>query len=215
MFYCQFVIFQAVYQIWNWPHTYKNVQRTRTFIIQAFSTLSLKNFQSIKSKRESLWNMLTYTEPDILLASETWLHPGISEKEVLPDNYRFVARKDRHKDPMEAWPSSPNLTSKERKSTWTPKPNLWQHPFPLRVIRSHSLLGHSTGLPITTWITLRISVELWRVLPLCFPDHFCGSEAMQTCQTSIGSHHRSPATTIRCKSTQHLPTLYTIWDVNK
>ena len=43
--------------------------------------------------------MLTYTEPDFRLASEIWLHPGISEKEVLPDNYRFASSKDRHKDP--------------------------------------------------------------------------------------------------------------------
>ena len=43
--------------------------------------------------------MLEYTEPDIIITSETWLHPGIAEKEVLPDNYRFVARKDRKSDP--------------------------------------------------------------------------------------------------------------------
>ena len=37
--------------------------------------------------------MLEYTDPDIILASETWLYPGITEREILPDNYRFVARK--------------------------------------------------------------------------------------------------------------------------
>ena len=57
------------------------------------------NFQSIKSKRETFWSMLEYTEPDIIIASETWLHPGNAEKEVLPDNYRFVARKDKKSDP--------------------------------------------------------------------------------------------------------------------
>jgi exonuclease III len=41
--------------------------------------------------------MLEQTEPDIIIASETWLHQGILEREVLPENYRFVARRDRSK----------------------------------------------------------------------------------------------------------------------
>ena len=53
------------------------------------------NFQSIRSKRESFWAMLEYSDPDVILASETWLNPTIAEREVLPANYKFVARKDR------------------------------------------------------------------------------------------------------------------------
>jgi hypothetical protein len=34
---------------------------------------------------------------DVVIASETWLHQGILEREVLPENYRFVARRDRLK----------------------------------------------------------------------------------------------------------------------
>ena len=56
------------------------------------------NFQSIRSKKEAFWSMLEYTEPDIILASETWLQPGITERETLPPDYRFVARNDRLKD---------------------------------------------------------------------------------------------------------------------
>jgi hypothetical protein len=41
--------------------------------------------------------MLEQTEPDIIIASETWLHQGILERGVLPENYRFVARRDRLK----------------------------------------------------------------------------------------------------------------------
>jgi hypothetical protein len=33
-------------------------------------------------KKESFWNMLEQTEPDIIIASETWLHQGILEREV-------------------------------------------------------------------------------------------------------------------------------------
>ena len=39
--------------------------------------------------------MLEYCDPDIILASETWLNSTIAEREVLPANYKFVARKDR------------------------------------------------------------------------------------------------------------------------
>jgi hypothetical protein len=53
------------------------------------------NFQSMKAKREEFWSMLEYTDPDIIIASETWLRPEIKESEVLPDSYHFVARKDR------------------------------------------------------------------------------------------------------------------------
>jgi exonuclease III len=38
---------------------------------------------------------LTETKPDIIIGCETWLYPGIHEKEVLPAGYYFVARKDR------------------------------------------------------------------------------------------------------------------------
>ena len=53
------------------------------------------NFQSLRSKRESFWAMLEYCEPDIVLATETWLNQTIAEREILPENYRFVARRDR------------------------------------------------------------------------------------------------------------------------
>ena len=39
--------------------------------------------------------MLDYCDPDVILASETWLNPTIAEREVLTANYKFVARKDR------------------------------------------------------------------------------------------------------------------------
>ena len=42
--------------------------------------------------------MLEYTEPDIILASETWLQPSITEREIISPDFRFVARKDRLKD---------------------------------------------------------------------------------------------------------------------
>ena len=56
------------------------------------------NFQSMKAKKTSFWLLLTETNPDIVIGCETWLHPGIYEREVLPENYHIVARKDRSSD---------------------------------------------------------------------------------------------------------------------
>ena len=36
--------------------------------------------------------------PNIILTSETWLYPDITDKEILPDNYRYAAWKDRKSD---------------------------------------------------------------------------------------------------------------------
>ena len=56
------------------------------------------NFQSMKAKKTSFWLLLTETNPDIVIGCETWLHPGIYEREVLPENYHIVDRKDRSSD---------------------------------------------------------------------------------------------------------------------
>ena len=53
------------------------------------------NFQSIRAKKEPFWALLEQADPDIVLASETWLYQSIAEREVLPDNYCFVSRRDR------------------------------------------------------------------------------------------------------------------------
>ena len=52
------------------------------------------NFQSLRSKRESFRAMLEYSEPDIVLASETWFTPSITEREALPESYRFVLHEE-------------------------------------------------------------------------------------------------------------------------
>ena len=75
----------------------KPKQQARNKITKRSLRLLIINFQSIRSKKESFWNMLEQTEPDMIIASETWLHQGILEREVLLENYRFVARRDRLK----------------------------------------------------------------------------------------------------------------------
>ena len=70
-------------------------QRTSTPLSNKKVRLLVINFQSLRPKRESFWAMLEYCEPDVILASVTWLNPTIAEREVLLESYRFVARKDR------------------------------------------------------------------------------------------------------------------------
>ena len=56
------------------------------------------NFHGMKAKKTSFWLLLTETNPDIVIGCETWLHPGIYEREVLPENYHIVTRKYRSSD---------------------------------------------------------------------------------------------------------------------
>jgi hypothetical protein len=49
----------------------------------------------MRAKREAFWALFEQADPDVVLASETWLNTNIAEREVLPDNYRFVTRRDR------------------------------------------------------------------------------------------------------------------------
>ena len=52
------------------------------------------NFQSIKAKREALWNLVESCKPDIILGCETWLKPTITNQEVMPPGYELY-RNDR------------------------------------------------------------------------------------------------------------------------
>ena len=45
------------------------------------------NCQSIKKKQERVENIIDSTKPDVILATETWLDPTITDNQVFPDNY--------------------------------------------------------------------------------------------------------------------------------
>ena len=48
------------------------------------------------SKKESFWNLLDSSKPDIALVNETWLRQGILDSEVLPPDSEYnIYRKDR------------------------------------------------------------------------------------------------------------------------
>ena len=54
------------------------------------------NFQSILSKKAELHHLISSTNPDIIIGTETWLHDGIKTQEFLPDNLGYsVYRSDR------------------------------------------------------------------------------------------------------------------------
>ena len=45
------------------------------------------NCQSLKNKKEQLTTIIQSADPDILMITETWLHPNIKKKEIFPDYY--------------------------------------------------------------------------------------------------------------------------------
>jgi len=50
-------------------------------------TIIILNCQSIVPKKANLKCLIDITNPDILIASETWLTPSISSNEFFPSNY--------------------------------------------------------------------------------------------------------------------------------
>jgi len=59
-----------------------NKKSLRLLNINFQSMKAKREVQSMKAKREEFWSMLEYTDPDIIIASETWLKPEIKESEV-------------------------------------------------------------------------------------------------------------------------------------
>jgi Reverse transcriptase (RNA-dependent DNA polymerase)/Endonuclease-reverse transcriptase len=75
----------------NTSADYNNKPRRRgTLTCLSFNARSLSN----KKKRPAIQAWLHSIEPAIIFSCETWLHPDISDAEVLPDGY-IVFRKDR------------------------------------------------------------------------------------------------------------------------
>ena len=52
------------------------------------------NFQSACAKKEELWCLIDAARSDVIVGSETWLKPDISDSEIFPPGYH-VYRKDR------------------------------------------------------------------------------------------------------------------------
>ena len=52
------------------------------------------NFQSLKSKKELLLNLIDSSDPDVIIGTESWLNPNIYSSEYFPIGYN-VYRKDR------------------------------------------------------------------------------------------------------------------------
>ena len=54
------------------------------------------NFQSIKNKKEELWNLVDTSDPDIIFGTETWLNNNITSSEIFPSDMNYyVVRKER------------------------------------------------------------------------------------------------------------------------
>jgi hypothetical protein len=55
------------------------------------------NCQSVKNKQCRIQNLIDSTKPDIIIATETWLDPTITNSQFLPPNFT-VYRNDRNTD---------------------------------------------------------------------------------------------------------------------
>ena len=53
------------------------------------------NFQSIKSKQGLVKNLIESTKPAIVIGTETWLDPTVTDNQIFPPNYKLY-RKDRN-----------------------------------------------------------------------------------------------------------------------
>ncbi|XP_072048705.1 uncharacterized protein [Amphiura filiformis] len=69
------------------PTGRKNVSRP-------LKTLSV-NLQSLKSKKEAFWEAVDSSQPDVIIANETWLKPGMFSSEMMPPGYNTPIRQDR------------------------------------------------------------------------------------------------------------------------
>ena len=57
------------------------------------------NFRSVVGKRAEIVYLLDSMKPDIILGTETWLDPSITDSEYLPDRYNYkVYRRDRNRE---------------------------------------------------------------------------------------------------------------------
>ena len=52
------------------------------------------NFQCVCAKKEELWCLIDAANPDVIIGSETWLKPDISDSDIFPTGYH-VYRRDR------------------------------------------------------------------------------------------------------------------------
>ena len=71
-------------------------QKENTTRKEFFTPLRILNVncQSIKNKHHQIQNLVDSTKPDVIIATETWLDPTISNSQIFPPNYN-IYRKDR------------------------------------------------------------------------------------------------------------------------
>ena len=53
------------------------------------------NLQSLNAKKEAFWEAVDSSQPDIILANETWLKPEMFSSEMMPPGYNPPIRRDR------------------------------------------------------------------------------------------------------------------------
>ena len=70
-----------------------NIKNTSSKVMRDGIRILSMNCQSIKHTKDEIAIIIDSSEPDVILFTETWLHPSIKNNEFLPDTYG-VHRRD-------------------------------------------------------------------------------------------------------------------------
>ncbi|XP_071491811.1 uncharacterized protein [Diadema antillarum] len=73
-----------------------NAETKRRKIVARPLKILSANLQSMNAKREAFWEAVESSQPDIIIANETWLKPSMLNSEMMPPGYNAPVRKDRH-----------------------------------------------------------------------------------------------------------------------
>jgi hypothetical protein len=82
--------FQALHILPYPPVTDCITNSVNPFVVRKLNV----NCQSIKNKKHQIQNPAYSTKPDVIIATETWLDPTITNSQIFPPNYN-IYRKDR------------------------------------------------------------------------------------------------------------------------
>lgn len=56
-------------------------------ILNCCRKVLISNFQSLKNKKAGLLNIIESDNPAIVMSTETWLHSGVHNSEIVPPTY--------------------------------------------------------------------------------------------------------------------------------
>ena len=138
------------------PHKPEEVHRRDKNSVR----IAVINYRSVRFRKAELENLVHYTDPDILLLSETWLDPSINCSEFLPSNYKGDITKGQK---WKRWGSYYCLKEHPLSCRGTDCTHLefhWNSMGP-RGTRKQQIYAHRGILPYPKWQVPRIGGRPW------------------------------------------------------